>query len=312
MVKAHMAGSRFFKWFFEQAACGAGNVLEPPVVDLLKERLGSHDAIWAYFASENFSDSTGLDACFQEKFAAFTQAEFANQPRAAKAASLLYRALTGEFVDDFIYLASKPQMTIEEFFRKDAEHEIDNLRVAYHEFNDVVAETACGVIEKRQEAELPIPGDEDSEARAELTKRALKLRRNSALFHSLGGWMNQDQVYKTGGKMSTVWQNSRTGKFVGSAGKDNSLMLLSPDLFPTEDQFGKAEACKQMQVSEKDLSKALDWMLKAKGPATIVVAMDGRVRKIRRVLEDWADNGNKDPQRLLQGSLPVQPVAPPP
>ena len=37
-------------------------------------------------------------------------------------------------MDDFIYLASKPQMTLEEFLRKDAEHEIDQLRSAYLDF----------------------------------------------------------------------------------------------------------------------------------------------------------------------------------
>ena len=224
---------------------------------------------------------------------------------------ILYCALSGEFVDDFIYLASKPQLTIEEFLRKDADHEIDNLRVAYLEFLDKCAETACGVIDQ-QENEDVIPGDEDSEARAELTKRAKQLRRQSALFHSLGSWMNQDTVWKGGGKMSTIWEGSRVGKFVGTAGKQNSLMLLSADLFPTEAQFGKSDAAKHLQVTEKDLSKALDWMVKAKGPSTIVVALDGRERKLRRVLEDWAENFNKDPQRLLQGSLPMQPVALPP
>ena len=89
-------------------------------------------------------------------------------------------------MDDFHYLASKPQLTVEELLRKDADHEIDNLRVAYLEFLDKCAETACGVIDQ-QENEDVIPGDEDSEARAELTKRAMKLRRTSALFHSLGG-----------------------------------------------------------------------------------------------------------------------------
>ena len=311
MVKSHMAGARFFKWFFEQAASGAGSLLEHPEVQLLGQRLGSHDALWTYFASENFSDSSGIDACCKEKFEAFTQAEFASKPRAAKAADLLFRALSGEFVDDFMYLASKPQLTVEEFLRKDADHEIDNLRVAYLEFLDKCAETACGVIDQ-QENEDVIPGDEDSEARAELTKRAKQLRRQSALFHSLGGWMNQDTVWKGGGKMSTIWQGSRVGKFVGTAGKKNSLMLLSADLFPTEAQFGKSDAAKHLQVTEKDLSKALDWMVKAKGPSTIVVALDGRERKLRRVLEDWAENFNKDPQRLLQGSLPMQPVALPP
>ena len=90
-------------------------------------------------------------------------------------------------------------------------------------------------------------------------------------------------------------------------------MLLCADLFPTEGQFGKADAYKQLQVSEKDLAKPLDWMQKAKGPATIVVALDGRVRKLRRALEDWTDNANKDPQRLLQGPpSPVAPFLPPP
>ena len=139
----------------------------------------------------------------------------------------------------------------------------------------------------------------------------MKLRRERAQFYSLGGWMNAEQIYKSGGKMATIFQSSRAGKFVGEAGKNNSLILLDADLYPTEGQFGKADAYKQLQVSDKDLAKALDWMQKAKGAATIVVAFDGRVRKLRRTFEDWAENANKDPQRYLQGQ-PVAPFLPPP
>ena len=125
------------------------------------------------------------------------------------------------------------------------------------------------------------------------------MRRDRAQFHSLGGWMNTESLYKSGGKMSTILQNSRVGKFVGEPGKNNSLFLLSAEFLPTESQFGKAEAYKALQVSEKELSKPLEWMQKAKGPATIIVALGRRVRKLRRPLEDWAEHANKAPLAYL-------------
>ena len=63
--------TRFFKWFFEQAASGAGNVLDPPVVDYrgwaptTRSSLVGLAALLAG-ADGPSGDSTGLDACCQE------------------------------------------------------------------------------------------------------------------------------------------------------------------------------------------------------------------------------------------------------
>ena len=43
------------------------------------------------------------------------------------------------------------QLTLEEFLRKDSEHEICNLRDAYQEFLEKCSDTACGVIEVAKE-----------------------------------------------------------------------------------------------------------------------------------------------------------------
>ena len=48
-------------------------------------------------------------------------------------------------------------------------------------------------------------------------------------------------------------------------------------------------------------------MLKAKGPSTIALGFDGRVSKLRRTFEDWAEGACNDQQRLLQGSVLCKP-----
>ena len=311
MVKEHMAMNRFLKWFFDVVACGSTPMLSTDQVDKLKKTMCSHHDIWCNFATPG---KEGFDDSLKEKMDAWLSAEFSGSARVVSAADLVYRTLKGDFLDDFRYLASKAQLTLDDFLRNNSEHEIDNLRIAFKEFVDKCSETACGVVTAPTDdpdAET-IPGDVDSELRAACKKKALKLRRDRAQFHSLGVWMNTESTYRSGGKMSTILQNSRVGRFVGEPGKNNSLFLLSAELLPTEGQFGKAEAYKTLQVSEKELSKPLEWMQKAKGPATIIVALDGRVRKLRRALEDWAENANKDPQRLIQGPPLGQPVAPHP
>ena len=127
--------------------------------------MGSHYELWTNFWSRG-NEATGFDECLKEKKDAYVSKEFSDKPRAAGAADVLYRALKGDFLDDFMYMASKPNLTLDEFLRKDSDHEIDNLRVAYLEFLDKCSQTACGVInEQPVDAEEHMPGDEESELR---------------------------------------------------------------------------------------------------------------------------------------------------
>ena len=311
MVKTCMAMMRFVKWFLDGRAASGASGLEADTVEKLKKYFGSHHNVWTQFWNgEIDAAATNLDFYLKDKVFAFAEREYKTNPPARLCSLFLYKVMAGYFLDDFVYLATNPALTLEEFLQKDASHEVDALRTAYQEFLDKCAETACGVIDRGpNDGHEFVPGDEDSEARAELHAKAMKLRRDHAQFHSTGGYLDANALYQSGGKVSQIFQTSRSATFVGEAGKVNGLMMCSADMLPTSDQFGKAESYKHLFVGAKDLAKPLEWMTKARGPATIVVGLDGRDNKLRRVLEDWAESSCKDSQRHIQGSILYKPPA---
>ena len=171
MVKTHMSANRFVKWFLDGAASGANPFLSTDEINKLKQKMFSHHEVWANFCIENTDDAKGFDDCLKEKKDAWVSSEFSDKPRAAAAADVLYSVLKGAFLDDFMCMASKPNLTLDEFLRKDSDHEIDNLRVAYLEFLDKCSQTAYGVINVQPvDAEEHIPGDDESEVRVTYKK----------------------------------------------------------------------------------------------------------------------------------------------
>ena len=172
MVKTHMSANRFVKWFLDGAASGANPFLSTDEINKLKQKMSSHHEVWANFCIEKTDDAKGFDDCLKEKKDAWVSSEFSDKPRAAAAADVLYRVLKGAFLDDFMYMASKPNLTLDEFLRKDSEHEIDNLRVAYIEFLDKCSQTACGVISEQAVDEEDVTGlDDESELKNACKKR---------------------------------------------------------------------------------------------------------------------------------------------
>ena len=249
----------------------------------------------------------GVGPYLKEKVDTFIDKEFDKQTSAQEAARFLFRVLCNEFVDDFVYVAAKTMITMEDFVAQGSEHDQTKLRDAYQEYVAKCSEAACGAIDRIDDSVEVIPGDESSEARGALHTKAMKLHREYAQFHHATGWMSPKELYKSGGAISGLWQASRAGKFKGEAGKDNSLIMLSADMFPTSGQFGRVDCYKSLLVEPTDLTHALQWMLKAKGGSTITLAFDGRASKLRRCLEDWAEGACTDPQRILQGYILLTP-----
>jgi len=295
-------------WFLDPAACGA--TFSESTLETL-QIFQHHGTLLSKFWNGARDENTfGLDSYVKEKVVAFVNTEFEKEPCARLAAMFMFRILNGDFMNDFVYLASHQAVTIEEFVGKSSQHELSDLRDAFQEYLTKCTEAACGAITKKETPIEIIPGDEASENRGFLHGKAMKLRREYALFHHLSaGWMAPKDIYKAGGTMSAIYQGSRAGQFVGTPGKDNVLLMLSADLLPTAGQFGKAESYKTLFVDPPDLKDPLLWMNKAKGLAGILLGFDGRVSKLRRALEDWTEDACRDSRRLLQGSILFAPPA---
>lgn len=67
--------------------------------------------------------------------------------------------------------------------------------------------------------------------------------------------------------------------------------------------FEKASAYKDGAILNDDVQKAMEWMLAARNSNSIVAALDGRSKAIRRKLEDCVEAAVTDQSRHYEGSI---------
>ena len=84
----------------------------------------------------------------KEKVDTFIDKEFDKHTSAQEAARFLFRVLCNEFVDDFVYVAAKTMITMEDFVASGSEHDQTKLRDAYQEYVAKCSEAACGAIDR--------------------------------------------------------------------------------------------------------------------------------------------------------------------
>ena len=90
-----------------------------------------------------------------------------------------------------------------------------------------------------------MPGDIDGELKSALFEQVLELRKKRVTFSALPDY-NAPKLFASGGPMSGILQRSRFCKATGEAGKKNSLMIFSAELFPNK--FGFYEGIKNIGV----------------------------------------------------------------
>ena len=222
-----------------------------------------------------------------------------------KACKLFFDLRCHVYDSDFSYLVNHDDVTFADFLDKNANFEFDALRNAYQE---LLQETLGGPHDPQQSMEEleEVPGDEVSERRAEVHREVLRIRKDRVQIHPLN-YMDAT-VFQRGGKATTVYSESRSAAFKGDPGKNNALLIVSADLFPSKKTFGAAESYKESYAPDaENFAKALQWMSTVKGPSTVQVAFDGRLKKHRRKIEDWMENTSGDIQREANGTLLYDP-----
>ena len=213
-MKTHIQLDRFMTWFLDPAACGA--TFAESTLETL-QIFQHHDALFSkYWKGVRDESIVGLDSYVKEKVVAFVNTEFEKEPCARLAAMFMFRILNGDFMNDFVYLASHQAVTIEEFVGKSSQHELSDLRDAFQEYLTKCTEAACGAITKKETPIEIIPGDEASENRGFLHGKAMKLRREYALFHHLSaGWMTPKDIYKAGAPCRRFTKGPGRGNLLG-------------------------------------------------------------------------------------------------
>lgn len=101
---------------------------------------------------------------------------------------------------------------------------------------------------------------------------------------------------------------ARTGQRGDFCYSRNSKVDKDPSLFPTfgplsKALFEKASAYKDGPILNDDMQKAMEWMLAARNSNSVVVALDGRSKAIRRKFEECVEAAVTDHSRHYEGSI---------
>ena len=146
-----------------------------------------------------------------------------------------------------------------------------------------------------------VPGDVDEECSVEIRKFVTAERKKLISFP----WVDHgsDKTWKPGGSANAVLQKSHFIKSRGEPGRDHSLILLMPELWPARTSFTDPNAHKAPVRVSKELEEAAKWCTTAKNDNTVVVFGDGRDRKMRKIFENRVDETVGDDQKHLQVSL---------
>ena len=105
-------------------------------------------------------------------------------------------------------------------------------------------------------------------------------------FYGLPDWKKGDDMFKSGGKASEILQRAKFLTSAGQAGKQNSLLIMSADLFPVESGLKAKEPHREKVHQSDSMVLAIRWMIRHKLENSIVLCFDGRCRKIRRACEE--------------------------
>jgi hypothetical protein len=182
-----------------------------------------------------------------------------------------------------------------------------SLRKMYQSFKRSLSEVPVSTARIDPAEELgATPGDEEQEAKDSLYKHVIALRAKSIQIYNVKAWSKD--VFKTGGAMHALLQRSNFISAKGEAGKSNSLIMLSADLFPgalmhPEARAQKAVGFQGLLKSSDFMADAIKWMMSVRCANTVVLVLDGRSRHVRRAVEDILETSVPDEQRLFDGSV---------
>ena len=315
LVRICLKTAAFFDWFWEQqrnaAASGASCLSGAELKDLQTMFLHPME-FWLHFKPDDLPTAEDIEKTTPAHLLSPKLERLMNDvgqsQKMQKALKLLFDVRCHVYDSDFSYLVNHTDVPFAQFLDKNADYELDGLRNAYQE---VLEESLSGPQNPQQGLQEieEVPGDEESERRAEVQREVLRIRKERVKFHSLGNYMDSTGIFQKGGKATQIYGESRSAGFKGDPGKSNALIMISADLLPSKRIFGSADSYKESHALESDIfEKALKWMPTVKGPSTVLVAFDGRSRKHRRKIEDWMEATMGDVQREAIGTLLYDPA----
>lgn len=302
---------RFVEWFIGDVlvnalvANGDNPGLTPQHVAMFRGTFSSPLLAWKKFSNlgedKDGVDVKGCENMTQDNFNTFL-GDMVEGSAAAHAARILYGTFVGSYEESFQHLASDPDQGFATYLDPNFDGNHGALHEAYAAFHKALTDQPVA-IEASADGAMGYaaePGDDDSEAREQLYKQVLAMRKKLVTIHSIGDWRVSKECWKPGGKASAVFQRSKVASFRGEPGTSNAIILLSADLFPTRAHFGGATPHKDSPVWDESMKEALQWMSSARANNTVLIAFDGRCKKMKRAIEDWTET-SVDQSRYIDG-----------
>ncbi len=217
-----------------------------------------------------------------------------------KAADLIRRVVTNQFEDEFKDIAACGA-TFADRFGTAASDEDDPdkncLLWAITDYRNSLREAPIQVTEQEDPSSAFVTEDIDSEFTSKLYKQVVSMRKNRCVFYNFENW--QREPWKRGGQATAIVQRSKFATAKGEAGKDNTLILLSAEMFPCKEMFQKATSYKDPVPLSDDIKAAARWATSARQNDTVCAFGDGRSRKIRKAFEDIVEDAQCDEQKQL-------------
>ena len=100
--------------------------------------------------------------------------------------------------------------------------------------------------------------------------------------------------------LSGLYQKSKAFSNQGVPGKQNTIVVLSADLFPTKLMFEKAQAYKTGVEHTEGMTNAVQWMLRSQRHNTVIVLLDGNSRQVRKAFENTLEDHASDSSRFVE------------
>ena len=221
-----------------------------------------------------------------------------------KAADVIRKVLTNKFERYFKELAASGATFADAFALDQDEEETSGqgLVEEVQAFRNCLREGPVPVNDSCESQFKHIPGDEEAEYMMQVRKQVVTARKSSIQFIPTGMLAGPD-FWKKGGKATALFQRSKFNQASGEAGKQNHLVLLCAELFPTKELFESAAPHKDPVPVTHELKQAAKWGVSAQGGSTVCLFTDGRSKKVRRVLEDLVEEHQTDEQKQLEGCI---------
>ena len=293
------------KWFIDdtlkEAACGAAHAVSLQGMMQIREAMFCPRSFWTRFAANGcVGDDQTIRGHTKDQFESW--ASQISEKAERHVAELIFKTLSGDFYETFKEIADSTSK-FADYFQKGSGIDDDqdgSLHQCVIQFREGLRDVP--IPSSKQELDFGnMGGEETCEAAEKLYKQVISLRRNLVNFSELD--YNDPAAFKSGGKASAIMQRSKFVTAKGEAGKQNSLILVSAELFPNKDVFRKPDAHKAPVPISELLKNAVRWSIRSRLNHSVCLFTDGRSRKISREFERILEAENDDEHKHYYGEI---------